>query len=463
MRSLYGKFLIFTVLTMVGSAIIAFLIVNTLYHQFLKSDNDAKNMTIVQEITSYIEDHPQLDLDHFLTMQAEVGYKLLLAYKEHDEVILEMYGEPFREFNLDTETIESVLKGNDYHGMRDLPKETFVTGFFADELANSVATSFKVDNQTYALFLRPNIKLLFTEVHFLLGGLLFGMGVLSIIAMLFIAHRLIIPLQQLTKATKNISAGEYFIDLPIKSRDEIGQLAEAFKKMTDELQRAERRQKQFITDVSHDLQTPLQQMKGYARLLKESELSKKEKERYLSIIEKEAERLSTLSRQLLTLTFLDISRDTLQRSSFRLDEQLKRIIERFHWQTEQKVQTIIAKLPEVTIEGNEAFYEQLWENLLSNAIKYAPKESYIYITLTEQDDIVNCSIKDEGEGISPEVLPRVFDRFYREDASRHKGIKGTGLGLAIAKQIVDLHDGTIEIISEVGKGTEVIVSLPKEK
>src|SRR5699024_12524845 len=100
---------------------------------------------------------------------------------------------------------------------------------------------------------------------------------------LFIAHRLIIPLQQLTKATKNISAGEYFTDLPIKSRDEIGQLTEAFKKMTDELQRAERRQKQFITDVSHDLQTPLQQMKGYARLLKESEPSKEEKERYLSI------------------------------------------------------------------------------------------------------------------------------------------------------------------------------------
>src|SRR5690625_1662452 len=157
LRSLYSKFLLFTTITMIGSAIIAFLIVNTYYHQFLKSENDAKNMRILQQIVTYIEDNPELDLQQFLATQADVGYKMLLVKQSDDDVELETFGEAFRSFNLNVDAMMAVLDGTNYHGMRDLPKETFVTGFFADELANSVGTSFNVQNETYALFLRPNI------------------------------------------------------------------------------------------------------------------------------------------------------------------------------------------------------------------------------------------------------------------------------------------------------------------
>src|SRR5699024_11408767 len=112
----------------------------------------------------------------------------------------------FREDNLAKKVRESVLYNDRYHGMRDLPKETFVTSFFSYEMANTVCVPFTYDNEQYALFLRPNINMLFTEIHYLLGGLFIVMAVVSLIAMLFIARKLIQPITALTAATKKIGA-----------------------------------------------------------------------------------------------------------------------------------------------------------------------------------------------------------------------------------------------------------------
>lgn len=458
MRSLYGKFLLFTVITMIGSALIAFLIVNTYYHQFLKSENDAKNMNVLNEITSYVEANENLDLHQYLTTQANVGYKLVLTKNDAGEMRMETFGEPFRSFNLDVQVIEDILDGANYHGMRDLPKETFVTGFFADELANSVGTSFTWQDETYALFLRPNIKMLFSEVHYLLGGLFVGMGILSLLAMIFVARQLIKPLRQLTKATETIGAGHFEVPITYDSRDEIGQLAHSFRQMTKELAKADLRQKQFIADVSHDLQTPLQQIKGYASLMKDNDLTGKKEKDYPHIIEREAERLSNLSRQLLTLTSLDTEHTYKKMTTFSLDEQIKSILRRFRWQLEHKNITIIADIEAVKFVGIEAFLEQLWENLLSNAIKYTETGGSISLTLYTHEENVVFTIEDEGIGIPKRHLPHLFDRFYRVDDARSSHVEGTGLGLAIAKRIVDIHEGTIEFQSEMNKGTKAIVT-----
>lgn len=445
---------------MIGSAIIAFLVVNTYYHQFLKSDNDAKNMRVLQEITSYIEANPQLDLQHFLTTQANTGYKLYLV-KSDEELTSETFGEPFRSFNLDNNVMNGVLKGVNYHGMRDLPKETFVTGFFADELANSVGSSFTINDETYALFLRPNIKMLFSEVHFLLGGMFIGMGVVSLIAIIFVARQLIKPLRQLTAATEKISAGNFHVPVSYDSQDEIGQLARSFTQMTDELAKADTMQKQFITDVSHDLQTPLQQMKGYASLIREGDLSKSKQDEYLHIIEGETDRLSSLSRQLLVLTSLDANRQYETMTTFRLDKQIREVLLRFRWQLEKKNLTLTAEINKATIEGSESFIEHLWDNLLSNAIKYTPEGRAIALSLHSFEHYVEFTIEDEGIGIASENIPNIFDRFYRVDDARNSQIEGTGLGLAIVKSIVDLHKGTITINSTVDIGTKITIKLNK--
>jgi len=461
MRSLYSKFLVFTLITMIGSAIVAFLIVNTAYHQLLKSDNDAKNMGILENITTFIEANPQIDIHEFLQTQADVGYKLFLAHKVGDELKTETFGEPFRSDYISRETIEAVLADTDYHGMRDLPKETFVTGFFADELENSVGTSFTSAGENYALFLRPNIKMLFTEVHYLLGGIFVIMGFISLIAMLFVANRLIKPLRQLTLATEKISGGHYEVPPDYKSNDEVGQLTRSFTKMIDELTKADAMQKQFISDVSHDFQTPLQQMKGYAALIREGEISDDEKTDYLRIIERESERLSNLSRQLLVLTSLDAGRQHEAATIFSLDNQIREIVTRFRWQLERKDISLTAEIDEVMIEGDESFLEQLWENLLSNAIKYTSVGGVISLALGAEGGEIIFRISDNGIGIPEAHLPYVFDRFYRADEARSSHIEGTGLGLAIVKKIVDFHGGSIDIDSRVDVGTTISIRLPE--
>src|SRR5699024_1179683 len=191
-------------------------------------------------------------------------------------------------------------------------KETFVTGFFSDESANTVGTSFTHQGKTYALFLRPDIKMLFSEVHVLLGGLFIGMAIISLVAMLFVARKLVQPITELTHATKKIGAEQFSVSLPTKRGDEIGELAVSFQKMADQLHEADKMRKQFINDVSHDFQTPLQNIKGYTALLYDQQTTEKERLHYTEIIETETERLSVLTNQLLLLTSLDAQSEQLE-------------------------------------------------------------------------------------------------------------------------------------------------------
>src|SRR5690625_205115 len=277
MRSLYGKFLIFTIGIMLSSGILAFLVVNTYYHQQMKVDNDEKNMAIAENITQFIQSQAHLDLNKYLTTQADVGYKLILV---NEQLETSFFGEEFRIDNLSSHVIQDVHNGIPYHGMRDLQKETFMTGFFSDETANTVGVPFTYQGQNYALFLRPDIKMLFNEIHYLLAGLFIGMALLSIVAMLFVARKLIQPISALTEATKKVGAEQFSVSLPIKRSDEIGQLATSFQEMAKQLKESDRVRKQFINDVSHDFQTPLQNIKGYAALLQDEQTTDLHRKEY---------------------------------------------------------------------------------------------------------------------------------------------------------------------------------------
>lgn len=458
MRSLYGKFLLFTLVIMVGSFIIAFLVVNTYYHQQLRPQNDAKNMKIAEAVTDYIESEPTIDLDAFLATQAKTGYKLYITNHAGED---HFYGEAFRLENLPDQAIEQVLAGEQYHGMRDLPKETFVTGFFSDEMANTVGLPFTYEEKQYALFLRPNIKLLFTEIHYLLGGLFIVMVVVSLMAMLFVARKLIQPISKLTVATKKIGAEDFSLSLPINRGDEIGQLAESFQSMANHLQESDALRKQFINDVSHDFQTPLQNIKGYASLLHDEKLSANERQQYTTIIESETERLSVLTKQLLLLTSLDSLISPVQNIPFSLDKQMKEVIQKYRWLMEEKHIALSLELEKITFIGQAEYTEKIWENLLSNALKYTPNNGMIEVHLTETTDQIIVSFSDSGVGIAKEHIPLLYDRFYRVDEARHDKIEGTGLGLSIVQQAVRLHQGTIEVTSKLHEGTTFTIRLPK--
>lgn len=458
-KSLYGKLIFFTVTVMITSGAIAFLIVNTFYHQKLKAQNDEKNMKIVQHIAHYIEENDDLLLADYLSTVANTGYKIIVVNEIGN---ITYHGEDFREHNLANDVIKRVLSGEQYHGMRDFPKETFVTGFFADETANTVGTSFTYENQTYALFLRPNIKLLFTEIHYLLGGMFLVMGVISIIGMLFLASRLIKPIITLKKATKKVGAAQFSVSLPTERSDEIGQLAQSFQTMTEQLDASDQMRKQFINDVSHDFQTPLQNIQGYAHLLEDTSISKADKHMYIDIIQKETTRLSNLTNQLLLLTSLDAITQLLQPKEIDITKQIQSIIQKYRWKMNEKNISVITHLEESKLIGDESYLEQLWDNLLSNALKYSVQDGLIELTLIDLEQHVQFQLQDSGIGIHEKNIPLLFNRFYRADDSRNKDIPGTGLGLSIVQQIIHLHGGKIHVESTINKGTTFTVTLPKK-
>lgn len=457
MRSLYAKFLLFTLLLMIISFFTAFLVGNMFYHNLSKPSNDQKNFDVLEEMITYIEDGDLENLDAFLTMYASSGYKIIL-FDENENGRL--FGPDFRRDTLDNLAVKQVLSGIDYHGIRDLPRKTFVTGFFADETANTVGKSFTYKGETYALFLRPNIKMLFKEVHYLFAGMIFVMVVMSVLAMIFLARRLVKPVASITEATKNIKDENYEVSLPLKRRDEIGQLARNFKAMTDRLEEANMIRKQFINDVSHDFQTPLQNIKGYIDLLQDSNLSEADKIKYMKIIGHETDRLSALTKQLLIVTSLDALTDNFDKEEVHIEEQIKQIIQNYRWLMIDKNISLQTEIDAVTILASKPFIEKVWENLISNAIKYTMDDGQIKITARAEDNEAIVTIADTGIGMTKEDLDYIFERFYRVDDARHAAIEGTGLGLSIVQEVVRIHHGTIDVESELGQGTSFTVRLP---
>ncbi len=333
MKSLYSKFLLATMLIMVFSSIAGFLITNTYYHQVTKPKNDAKNVEIAKSIIKHIGEVPDINLDHYFKTIGDVGYQIYLMDENENH---KFFGGPFRVNQLPATTVHKVIEGEIYHGMRDFPRETFVTGFFANELTNTVGVPFEYHHKHYAMFLRPDIKLLFNEVHTIMGGLAIFTGILSLVAMLFFAKLLIRPITELTAATKRIANERFDTPLKIVRTDEIGQLATSFNTMMAQLQENDIMRKEFISNVSHDFQSPLLNIKGYAGLLKSKQITDEERQSYADIIQSETLRLSTLTKQLLLLTSLDQSSRRIERKVYSLDEQLKRTIQKYRWLLEEE-------------------------------------------------------------------------------------------------------------------------------
>ncbi|MFC0015201.1 MULTISPECIES: cell wall metabolism sensor histidine kinase WalK [Allobacillus] len=459
MRSLYVKFALITIGIMIFSGIFAFFISNTYYQQKLKPENDEKNTEIALDIAEYTDKHPEINLHDYLENISSIGYQLFLVGESGEETL---FGAPFRENNLSDSAIEQVLSGDVFHGILNFPQETFVTGFFANELKNTIGVPLTHNNENYALFLRPDIKLLFNEMHILFAWLLALTILLSIIMVLFSTKYLVQPISKLTSATKTLSEGNFNVDeLDTERNDELGELSSHFLRMANRLEQTNEMRKEFISNISHDIQSPLSNIKGYTNLLESDSLSLEEKNNYISIINGEISRLSRLTKQLLLLASLDRDEDLMKKDTVNIGEQLKELIRNHQWQMDEKNLSIGFKLPDVTIAADPALLYTVWENLLTNAIKYNKPDGSIELLVDERSESIRVSFIDSGIGINAEEQAKIFDRFYRVDSARTRLIEGTGLGLSIVQAIVQLHGGTIHVNSNENEGTTIDVELPK--
>lgn len=459
MKSLYTKFAVTTIAIMVLSGLFSFVISNAYYQTKLKPYNDAKITRFANNIAGYVSSHGTLQLEDYFQHVADIGYQIYVVDEQEEG---HFYGTAFRQKALSSTIQQQVLDGKTYHGVSDFPHKTFVTGFFANELDNTIGVPFEFNGKKYALFIRPDLKLLFNEMHILFGWMLLIAIVISIMFVLISTKYLVKPITKLTSATKEIAEGNFSIKLNIDRRDEIGQLSNSFTIMTHKLEQLEDMRKEFISNISHDIQSPLSNIQGYTKLL-EHNLSKDEENlQYVQVIQKESKRLSTLTKQLLLLSQLENNDDILKITEFNLASQIKELLRNHQFSIQEKGLTISYSLPDTIINGDFTLLFSVWENLLTNTIKYNKPNGEIDISISEIGENVVVHFKDTGIGLTKQEINRIFDRFYRADLSRTRSIEGTGLGMSIVARIIHLHHGSITIESEPQIGTTFSISLPKE-
>ncbi len=264
------------------------------------------------------------------------------------------------------------------------------------------------------------------------------------------------------EALEKIAQGDFSIRLENEFHDNqiVGELANTVNKMALELDQMENMRQEFISNVSHEIQSPLTSIRGFAQALENDQLSPGERHHYLNIIATESTRLSRITEDLLKLATLESDQVHIEPKPYRLDKQIRNLILACEPQWKDKDINLDVSLEEIEITADEDLLSQVWNNLIHNSVKFTPQAGSIKLTLQTRGDQAEFRISDTGIGIAEEDQARIFERFYKADKSRTRAKGGSGLGLSIVKKIIEMHKGIIEVESKVGAGTTFTISLP---
>ncbi len=309
-------------------------------------------------------------------------------------------------------------------------------------------------NPEEALFLRRTNQALALAVA--------GALAVALLSGVLLARTLTRPLRSLTLAAQNIAAGDLNQQVEVTTKDEIGQLSEAFNRMSQEIVRVNQQRKQMTADVAHELRTPLTVIAGYVESMQDGVLDPTPAR--LSLIYAEIERLMRLVGDLRMLSQADAGELGLNPQTIHPQRLVEEAAERFSLQARQQNVTLSWQagkdLPAIWVD--EARMMQVLGNLVMNALRYTPNEGKVDLRAELGDGGVRLSVIDTGTGIDPAELPLIFERFHRADKSRHTESGEVGLGLAIVKAIVEAHGGRVSAQSQVGGGTRVEIWLPAQ-
>jgi signal transduction histidine kinase len=265
------------------------------------------------------------------------------------------------------------------------------------------------------------------------------------------------PLQAVMDGADRIAGGDYSARIHLKGGRDLRQLGESFNHMARELQSMEMLRSDFVNDFSHEFKTPIVSIRGFAKMLKRTDLEEAERQEYLDIILEESQRLADLSANVLNLSRLEGQAILQKVTAFNASEQIRRTIALLAGRWPEKDLTFTFEGGEAEIAGNAELLSQVWINLLDNAGKFAPIGSTVTAAVSQGDRTTVFAFSNAGPPLPPATLARLFDKFYQGDPSR--ATAGNGLGLAIARRIVDLHGGTLTAACANGRIT-FTVTLP---
>ena len=317
-----------------------------------------------------------------------------------------------------------------------------------------------MENSLVLLFYRPGTMIVLLYV-------LLGIGVFSV-SFLLLQSRSMRYISRISSAMREIAEGDLNITLDVEGDDEFADMAENLNNMVEELRQlmdkereSERTKNELITNVAHDLRTPLTAIIGYLELLSGPvKLNEEMQKKYLDITYKKSKRLQKLIEDLFGFTKLNYGKISMKVSKVDIVKLLSQMLEEFYPNFMEKnlayelQSNVTAKV--ITADGN--LLARLFDNLINNAIKYGSEGKKIIVKVDATDTVVTVSVTNFGYVIPKEELPLLFEKFYRVEQSRSVNTGGTGLGLAIAKNIVDMHGGTIGVTSDLN-GTVFTVKL----
>ncbi|MGO4495427.1 sensor histidine kinase [Paenibacillus sp. 2RAB27] len=381
-------------------------------------------------LNSYLPNHTMIraiDKTSVIKNQASNRFELLAIPPQHADI---------QEAYLDTYHQEKVM----------IVREPIRNGTEIIGTLEIISTPTELEQSLYRLIL-------------IIGYVALGAILLSLSGSFLLSRLLFLPLSRMIKIMKEIESSLEFRKLPLnpKSNDELYQLSETFNHMMERIETSMRKQRQFISDVSHEFKTSLTIIEGYTSLIQRWGFENMELHREaLEAVHAESNRMKHVTYQLLELAELE-HESKLIYCNFDLISLYTETIQLLQPLSSKKILLFPAD-KSLFIEADRLQIKQVLLITLDNALKYANQRIDIY--LEHQESHVCIRIVDDGIGIPSEVLPFIFDRFYRVDRSRSRQTGGSGLGLAIAKSIITLHGGTIQLNSERNCGTEVIISLP---
>ena len=287
----------------------------------------------------------------------------------------------------------------------------------------------------------------------------------SAIVFLLLYWRSVYPLKQLAHNAKEYADG-HFDQKPAKlGGAEQLELASAVKYLAQKNKSMIEYQRQFLANVSHDFRSPLTSIRGYTEALADGTIPPEMQERYLNVVLSETNRLTKLTKGLLTLNNFDDKGTYLELADFDINAIIRQTVETFRslcWDKHISFQLTFEE-ESLYVNADVGKIQQVLYNLIDNAVKFSHPDSLIYISSLEKHGKVFVSVKDTGEGIAKDSLNKIWERFYKSDPSRGKDKKGTGLGLSIVKEIIQAHGENINVVSTQGVGTEFTFTLPCSK
>jgi two-component system sensor histidine kinase BaeS len=358
---------------------------------------------------------------------------------------------------VDSQTDQVLLAGEGYQTGDIIPPSRITNGI-PIQAKNKTVGILLINRPVYRISQPGSAFLDRINLQTLLAGLT-AVG-LALLLAIVLSRTLTRPIRELTAATQIVSEGNMAHQVPVRSRDELGQLAISFNHMSADLVRSLNLRRQMTADIAHELRTPISIILGHTEAVHDGVLPASHEN--FEIIREEAERLEHLVDDLRTLSMADAGELKLVVRAYPPEKLLQDAKKAYNHQAKQKKVTLSMKaaadLPEIEIDPQRM--KEVISNILDNALRYTPQGGHISLSAEVVENSIEIRVKDSGPGVAPDELDKIFERFYRTETSRTRDEGGSGLGFAIAKSIVERHNGRIWGESTPGAGLTVVIRIP---